>query len=92
MVVQGRELSGADLDQIGGLIDEQTLIIEQLSGENADLRQQLDEALQAGKRQAHPFRRRTYMDNPKKPGRKRGKGRFDRRHRPSEERVTRHSR
>ena len=66
MVVQGRELSGADIDQISGLIGEQTLLIEQLRTENADLRQQLDEALQAGKRQAHPFRRRTYMDNSKR--------------------------
>ena len=72
------------------LIGEQTLIIEQLRTENADLRQQLDEALQAGKRQAHPFRRRTYMDNPKKPGRKRGKGTFSHRRRPPEDRVTRH--
>jgi transposase len=35
----------------------------------AELRRQLDEAQQAGKRQAHPFRRDKPKPNPKKPGR-----------------------
>jgi len=40
--------------------------------ENKDLRQRLEQAQRAGKRQAAPFRRRKRKSDPKKPGRKPG--------------------
>ena len=43
-----------------------------LERENAALREALEEARRAGKRQAAPFSRGTRKDNPKKPGRKAG--------------------
>lgn len=76
---------------------------EELAAENARLRQQvadlagkLEEALAeierlkcAGKRQAAPFSKAERVAKPKKPGRKRGQGRFTRREAPAPEAVTR---
>jgi len=69
--------------------EQQKLIID-LRDENAKLKEQLDKALQEGKRQAHPFRKRNYMDNPKKPGRRKGEGSFSHRNSPAAEQVTKH--
>ena len=57
---------------------------EQLRVENAALRQALEEARRAGKRQAGPFSRNNPKQNPKKPGRKSGSeyGAVSRRPRP----------
>ena len=46
--------------------------IERLKAENERLRQALEEALRAAKRQAAPFSRRQPKANPPKPGRKAG--------------------
>jgi len=46
--------------------------IERLQAENERLRQALEEALRAAKRQAAPFSRRQPKANPQKPGRKAG--------------------
>ena len=46
--------------------------IERLKAENERLRQALEEALRAAKRQAAPFSRRAPKANPQKPGRKAG--------------------
>jgi transposase len=50
-----------------------------LQQENATLREHLTAAERASKRQATPFARRARAIAPKKPGRKRGQGRFARR-------------
>jgi transposase len=50
-----------------------------LQQETAALREQLTAAERAGKRQATPFARRERKADPKKPGRRRGQGRFARR-------------
>src|SRR5690349_1688855 len=50
-----------------------------LQQETAALREQLTAAQRAGKRQATPFARRERKTDPKKPGRRRGQGRFARR-------------
>ena len=47
------------------------------------LRVEVEELKRAGKRQATPFARRAWVEKPKKPGRKAGKGRFTRREKPS---------
>ena len=47
--------------------------VHDLQAENERLRQQLDAALRAGKRQAGPFAKGEPKPNPRKPGRKPGK-------------------
>jgi transposase len=58
-----------------------------LQQENVALRAQLTAAERAGKRQATPFARRERTATPKKPGRKRGQGRFARRPTPPQVQV-----
>jgi len=48
---------------------------------------QIEELQRAGKRQAVPFARRERVENPKKPGRKRHKGVFKKREKPTVEEV-----
>ncbi|MAF57353.1 MAG: hypothetical protein CMK03_05415 [Ponticaulis sp.] len=71
------------------LAAEQAVLVEALRRRNEELREQLEKARQEGKRQAHPFRRRTTKANPKRPGRKKGQGKFGHRGKPSEEQITR---
>ena len=47
--------------------------LRDLQAENERLRRQLDEATRAGKRHAAPFAKGQPTDQPKTPGRKRGK-------------------
>lgn len=47
------------------------------------LQAEVEELKRAGKRQATPFARRHWVQNPKQPGRKAGKGRFVQREKPS---------
>jgi len=71
---------------------------EELRAENATLRQQvaelekrlaeLEAALSTGKRQATPFARQKRVGKPKRPGRKKGQGRFAYRPKPGPEEVT----
>jgi transposase len=50
--------------------------IERLQQMNNELRERVEELERAGKRQAAPFARRHWVERPKRPGRKRGQGRF----------------
>jgi hypothetical protein len=52
------------------------------------LQAEVEELRRAGKRQAAPFARRHWVEHPKRPGRKAGKGRFVRRARPSLKEVS----
>ena len=63
-------------------------LIEQLQQRLAELEQQLAELEQAAKRQATPFARQRRKENPKRPGRKAGQGRFTFRLRPTADQVT----
>ena len=63
-------------------------LIEQLQQRLAELEQQLAELERAAKRQATPFARQRRKENPKRPGRKAGQGRFTFRLRPTADQVT----
>ena len=56
---------------------------EQLRKQVGLLQAEVEELKRAGKRQATPFARRHWVEHPKRPGRKAGKGRFVRRSKPS---------
>lgn len=62
--------------------------LEALQADNAALRAQLDRLTRQGKSQATPFSRGTRLQNPKKPGRKPGKGPFHFRPAPPAESFT----
>jgi len=49
---------------------------------------ELEELRRAGKRQASPYRRRKRKKDPKRPGRKKGQGRFDFRKPPKPDEIT----
>jgi transposase len=61
--------------------------IAQLEKLLLQLQQQLEEAKRAGKRQATPFSRKKRKKDPKKPGRKKGQGKFTYRQPPSPEEI-----
>jgi transposase len=61
--------------------------IEQLQRRIAELEQRLAELERAAKRQATPFARKQRKENPKRPGRKAGQGRFTFRSRPTPDQV-----
>src|SRR3990172_11119699 len=63
-------------------------LIEQLQQRLAELEQRLAEMERAAKRQATPFARKRRKENPKRPGRKAGQGRFTARSRPTPDQVT----
>ncbi len=63
-------------------------LIEQLQKRLAELEQRLAELERAAKRQATPFARKQRKENPKRPGRKAGQGRFTFRSRPTPKQVT----
>src|SRR5689334_10789026 len=67
-----------------------TAQVTALQQENATLREQVAAAERAGKRQATPFARRARAAAPKKPGRRRGQGRFRRRPTPTQVHVEHH--
>jgi len=69
------ELDSKDRAELIALILEQRRMIEQL-------RKQVDELRRGGRRQAAPFSKGRRVDNPKRPGRKPGKGLFSRRSAP----------
>ncbi len=62
-------------------------IIEKLQKQVELLRAEVEELRRAGKRQATPFARRHWVEHPKRPGRKVGKGKFSRRDLPSLKQV-----
>ena len=53
-----------------------------------ELRQRIAELERTAKRQATPFARKRRKENPKRPGRKAGQGRFTSRARPTPDQVT----
>jgi transposase len=65
------------------IIQRQQKQIERLQQLSTQLQAEVEELKRAGKRQATPFARRHWVENPKRPGRKIGKGKFARRERPS---------
>src|SRR3990172_10638862 len=62
-------------------------LIEQLQQRLTELEQRLAEMERAAKRQATPFARKRRKENPKRPGRKAGQGRFTSRSRPTSDQV-----
>lgn len=62
-------------------------LIAQLQRRLAELEQRLAELERAAKRQATPFARKQRTENPKRPGRKAGQGRFTSRPRPTPDQV-----
>lgn len=65
------------------IIQKQQRQIERLQQMNNELRERVEELERAGKRQAAPFARRQWVERPKRPGRKRGQGRFAHRELPT---------
>jgi transposase len=61
--------------------------IEKLKKQNELLRVEIEGLKRAGKRQATPFARRTWVEKAKRPGRKAGQGKFSRRERPTPKRI-----
>jgi hypothetical protein len=57
--------------------------LQKLEQEVARLQAEVEELKRVGKRQATPFARRHWVEHPKRPGRKAGKGKFARRELPS---------
>ena len=62
-------------------------VIAELQEQVRQLQERLDGAKRAGKRQATPFAREKRVAQPKRPGRKKGKGRFASRPRPTPEEL-----
>jgi transposase len=62
--------------------------LQKLQKEVDRLQAEVEELKRAGKRQAAPFARRTWVEHPKKSGRKAGKGQFARREKPSLQQIT----
>ena len=67
------------LSQALAIIEKQQREIERLQQMNNELRERVEELERAGKRQAAPFARRHWVERPRRPGRKRGQGKFVRR-------------
>lgn len=75
------------LSQAMMIIQRQQKQIERLQELSTQLQAEVEELKRAGKRQATPFARRHWVEHPKKPGRKAGKGRFTHRDMPSLKQV-----
>ena len=67
---------------------ERDAVIANLQGQIRQLQEQLAGAKRVEKRQATPFAREKRVTRPKRPGRKKGEGRFASRRRPAAEEVT----
>jgi hypothetical protein len=75
------------LSQAMIIIQRQQKQIERLQELSTQLQAEVEELKRAGKRQATPFARRHWVEHPKRPGRKAGKGKFLRRELPSLKQV-----
>jgi len=73
----------AQLQQRDAVIAAQQEQIAQLRERVRQLQEQLDDLNRTNKRQATPFARRKHVSQPKRPGRKKGQGRFSYRRRPA---------
>lgn len=71
------------LSQAMAVIQRQQKQIGHLKELSTHLQAEVEELKRAGKRQAAPFARRHWVEHPKRPGRKMGKGRFVQREKPS---------
>jgi transposase len=63
-------------------------VIGALQEQVRQLQEQMDEVKRAGKRQATPFARKKRTTQPKRPGRKKGQGKFSYRRKPGPEEVS----
>lgn len=64
------------LSQTLAIIQKQQKQIERLEQSRNQLQAEVDELKRGGKRQATPFARRHWVEPPRRPGRKRGQGKF----------------
>jgi transposase len=78
----------ADVSNLQAEIRDLTQERDHLRIENEQLRQQVAELERSGKRQAAPFRRDKQKKNPKKPGRRKGEGKFNHHRKPPPETIT----
>ena len=82
------EIARLSVEELIALVLELREQVERLAKENAVLKHRLEEKERSSKRQAAPFSKGEKKANPKKPGRKPGKGKFSRRDPPPEEEIT----
>ncbi|MGC9025883.1 MAG: IS66 family transposase [Chloroflexia bacterium] len=78
--LQQREAVIAAQQEQNALLQEQ---VTRLQEQVRRLQEQLDDLNRTNKRQATPFARRKHVSQPKRPGRKKGQGRFSYRRRPA---------
>jgi hypothetical protein len=86
--VSEAELSELSVQELLAVIMELREENARLVGQIAELKRRLEEKERSSKRQAAPFSKGEKKANPKKPGRKAGKGPFSHRDPPSEEEIT----
>jgi len=82
------EIARLSVEELIALVLELREQVERLAKEHAVLKHRLEENERSSKRQAAPFSKGEKKVNPKKPGRKPGKGKFSRRDPPPEEEIT----
>jgi len=75
------------LSQALAVIQRQQKQIERLQQTCSQLQAEVEELKRAGKRQAAPFARRQWVEKPKRPGRKAGKGKFSHRELPQIQQI-----
>ena len=78
----------AALAELEAQLGQRDAVIEVLREQVRQLQEQLDEVKRAGKRQATPFARKKRTAQPKRPGRKKGQGKFAYRRKPAPEEVS----
>jgi hypothetical protein len=79
-------MTATDLAELGR--DELVALIVKQAAEIASLRAKVEELTRSGKRQASPFTKGKRVKEPKKPGRKPGRGIFKRREAPTPEQLS----
>src|SRR5512143_2521452 len=79
------DLASLSREELIEFIVAQQRIIEDLQRTIGELRNEIEQLRRGGKRQAAPFSKGKPVQNPKRPGRKSGQGRFARRQAPSTE-------
>src|SRR5512143_2149673 len=67
---------GPKIAELLEIIQKQQKQIERLQQTVGQLQEELEDLKRIGKRQAAPFARRHWVEKPKRPGRKAGKGKF----------------
>ncbi len=79
---------GASIAELEAQLRQRDEVIAVLQERVRQLQEQVEGVKRAGKRQATPFARRKRVTQPKRPGRKKGQGRFSYRRKPVPEEVT----